>query len=89
MSLKIRMAFKLRDCQVSACELALLHQHRVLPRLNHSQEFMLSVQECQVDDAEERICELFSLAAVRGLESLRFLGRHPVGGSRGLMGGAA
>jgi len=44
---------------------------------NHSQDFVLSVQECKVDDTEEGISELFFLAAATGLDSLRFLGRYP------------
>lgn len=46
---------------------------------------MLSVQECEVDDTEERISELFFLAATTDLDSLRFLGRFL--GSTGLVGG--
>lgn len=44
---------------------------------------MLSVQECEVDDTEERISRLFFLADTTGAESLRFLGRYPVEGIHG------
>lgn len=42
---------------------------------NQSQDFVLSVQEYS-DDTEERILELFFLAATTGLDSLWFLGRY-------------
>lgn len=39
---KIRLAFKLRHCQVSAHELALLHQHWALPRLKTTVRILYS-----------------------------------------------
>lgn len=44
---------------------------------NHSQDFVLSVQECEVDDTEERICELFFLAATHRPGESAVLGKIP------------